>query len=79
MNTLTKDEILWASFLSHEPTRRERKRRYLWGGFLFYLIMFYHFPKKALGIVLGIGFILATGYLLLRLDEIAAWVAGGKP
>jgi hypothetical protein len=26
--------------------------------------------------MVGIGFILATIYILLRLDEIAAWVAG---
>ena len=71
MNVLSKDE-LWRCYLHKEPTRKECKRRYLWGGFLVYLIMFYHFPKKALGIVLGIGFILSVMFMLLYLNEIAA-------
>jgi hypothetical protein len=57
MNILSKEEILWASFLAKQPTKKARKRRYLWEGFLFYLIMIRRCPIRAIGEIVGLAFI----------------------
>ncbi len=50
-------------FITMDEWRRRRRERKESG-------------KRLKWSMVGIGFILATIYILLRLDEIAAWVAG---
>ena len=39
---------LWSTVLSREPTKAQRRRRYLWEGFVFYLAMWRRCPIRCL-------------------------------
>ena len=76
MDVLTKDEILWANFLAKEPTKKERRRRYLYHGFLFYLLMCRKYPVQCLIEILACALIFGLMFGMLHLSEIAHWIEG---
>jgi hypothetical protein len=73
MEILSKDE-LWRCFLHKEPTRTERKRRYLYHGFLFYLLMCRKYPVQCLVEILACALIFGLMFGMLYLSEIAGWL-----
>ena len=75
MNILTKDE-LWRCFLQKEPTRQERRRRYLFHGFLYYLVICRKYPLQALINILACALIFGLMFGMLYLSEIQAWMEG---
>ena len=64
MEILIKDQ-LWRCLLSKEPTKRQRKRRFLWEGFLYWLIMCRRYPRQAVMEIGAILLIFATMFGLL--------------
>ena len=72
MEILNKHE-LWRHFLQKEPT----KRRYLFHGLLYYIIMCRRYPVRALAEIAACALIFGLMFLLLWMDEIFVWV--GKP
>ena len=77
MDVLSKDQ-LWRCFLSKEPTRKERKRRYLYHGFTYYLLMAWHYRDRIAEVLAVIA--IATFFVeLYFLDEITVWLAGVAP
>ena len=55
----------WGGLLKKEPTRKERKRRYLFHGLIYYLIMCREYPVRALIEILACALILALMFGLL--------------
>ncbi len=78
MELLSKDQIFWARFLAKEPTKAERKRRYLYHGLTYYLITAWHYRDR-IAEVLAVIAIAAFFVELYYLDEIVAWLAGVRP
>ena len=75
MNVLGKDE-LWHYMLRQEPTRKQRHRRFLWEGLIYYVAMCRRYPQRALGEIAGCAFIFGTMAVILYLPKIAAWIEG---
>ena len=74
MKPLTTNDILWAKMLANEPIQKERKRSYLWEGFLHYIAMFILYPRKCLSEVFGCLLIFGAMFFMLYLSEIAQWI-----
>ena len=74
MQLLTPSEIDWARILAKEPTREQRKRRYLYHGFLYYLIMCRRYPKQAAAEIGALVLIFALMFSMMWITEIAGWV-----
>ena len=75
MEVLRPDE-LWRCFLQKEPTRAERKRRYLYHGFLYYLLMCRKYPVQCLVEILACSLIFGLMFGMLYLSEIQIWIQG---
>ncbi len=71
-------EEFWRYMLRHEPTREQRKRRYLYHGFLYYLILAWRYRDRIAEVlaVIAIGAFFVELYFL---TEIIAWLSGVKP
>ncbi len=73
MNILTKDE-LWRCFLQKEPTQKERRRRYMFQGFIYYIALCRRYPLRCLAEIAGCALIFATLFFMLWMHEIAIWI-----
>ena len=78
LREVLRPEELWRYMLRHEPTKRQRRRRYLYHGFLYYFIFAWRYRDRIAEVLamIAIGAFLVELYFL---DEIIAWLAGVKP
>lgn len=76
MEVMTRDQ-LWKCILRNEPTKAKRHRRYLWGGILYYFVVFLSDPRRALKEIAGAAFCIAALIALCYLPRIAVWIQGG--
>ena len=75
MEILTKEQ-LWRCFLRKEPTREQRKRRFMWEGCIYYTVLFRRYPVRCLAEIGALIVIFACMFGLLWIPEIAAWIQG---
>ncbi len=69
-------EELWRYILKHEPMKRQRHRRYLWEGFLYYLATCRRYPKQAAAEIGAVALIFVLIFGMLFISEIAHWIEG---